>query len=136
MPGTPTPHLVVGQTALAFAIFERALNPKALPLHLHQPLQGDLRRGIAQRVLDFVARAHFPRRHQMPETSLLFIAIPQPHALMQRFYTQLSSRPATSSDFLPTLGGLSLHPAVHALTGALRFETRRLFAPGRCLLRY
>src|SRR3954462_13803605 len=55
---------------------------------------------------------------------------------MQRLYAQLPSRPATNPDFLPTLGGLSLHPGVHALTGALRLKTRRLFAPGRCLLRY
>src|SRR3954451_18810667 len=54
---------------------------------------------------------------------------------MQRLHTQLPSGPATTPDCLPTLAGLSLHPGVHSLTGALRFKTCRLFAPGRFLLR-
>ena len=110
MPGKPAAHLIISQAALAFGILKRALDPKPLPLHLHKALQRSLRRDIAQDVLDRRGRIHLPDDHNMPEPSLLLLAIPQPHSTPQGFHPHLSSGAGPNRNFLPKLRWLSRRP--------------------------
>ena len=70
MPGSPAQRLIVGQSALALAVFESALDPVALPLHLAQSERRRIGWGVRQAVFDRIDRLHLAPDDQMPASRL------------------------------------------------------------------
>ena len=60
VPCPPAQRLIIGQAALALGIFESALDPIALPLHLRETQQGRLGQSIGKGVFDGLARCLLP----------------------------------------------------------------------------
>src|ERR1019366_2434347 len=86
-------------TAFTFGIFESALNPVALSLHLTQPEEGCINRGIGQGVFDRFHRFDLAPDDQMPATRLDFASgICSPGSSVQTRWSRCTS--ATKISFM------------------------------------
>jgi hypothetical protein len=126
VPGPPAQRLIVGETAFTFGIFESALDPMALPLHLTQSEEGCIDRGIGQSVLDRFRRSHLAPDNKMPASRLGFLAIPGPNPAMGDIDRQLTARAVAQDVTGPVLGTKPPGQALHGdgRRGSLLFSER------------
>src|ERR1700749_1408215 len=78
MPWPPSQRLIIGEAALAFGVFESALDPVALPLHLGQSEPRRIGGGVREAVFDRLDRSNLAPDDQMPASRSLFLAVPDP----------------------------------------------------------
>src|SRR5271170_2712956 len=104
MPWPPSQRLIIGETALAFGVFESALDPVALPLHLGQSEPRRIGGGVREAVFDRLDRSNLAPDDQMPASCSLFLAVPDPDPAGRDVNPQLSARAVAQDAARPVLG--------------------------------
>src|SRR5277367_7071247 len=92
MPRSPSQRLIVGQAAFALTVFESALDPVALPLHLRQLEPGCIGGGVRETVFDRLDRSYLAPDDQMPASRSFFLTVPEPDPTVSDVDSQLSAR--------------------------------------------
>src|ERR1700749_3582829 len=104
MPWPPSQRLIIGEAALAFGVFESALAPVALPLHLGQSEPRRIGGGVREAAFDRLDRSNLAPDDQMPASRLLFLAVPDPDPAGRDVNPQLSARAVAQDAARPVLG--------------------------------
>src|SRR5277367_3921223 len=104
MPRSPSQRLIVGQAAFALTVFESALDPVALPLHLRQLEPGCIGGGVRETVFDRLDRSYLAPDDQMPASRSFFLTVPEPNPTVSDVDSQLSARAVAQEAARPVLG--------------------------------
>ena len=84
MPSVPLAYLVLSHPQAVLGFSEGVFDPKARRLHRGELMERGIGLGVGERELDGVGAIDFAAQEEMPTPGVVFLAVPQPHALISR----------------------------------------------------